>query len=139
MQVPFFISYNFPNILFYNSRSGLQNLEASLPSSVMEIKVDESLKVSTIHDHSPEARREKVLKDQLEKMNSKLVERKEKQNQVKPPLKYAVKIEKPPARPPTPTIYIPYVHFYFYSFSLTNFTGVRRKKRWKQQHFYFKT
>ena len=61
----------------------------------------------TSNAKTPEARREKLLKEQLEKMNMKLVERKERQNQVKPPLKYAVKIEKPPVRPPTPSIAIP--------------------------------
>ena len=86
---------------------GLQELEATLPPSVTQIKIDESIKLSKTNEKTPEARRERALKEQLERMNMKWVERKERQNQVKPPLKYAVKIEKPAVRPPTPTIRVP--------------------------------
>ncbi|KAJ3302204.1 Cilia- and flagella-associated protein 91 [Kappamyces sp. JEL0829] len=83
--------------------AGLAHLEMSLPKSVLEPRIERAVG----NDKSPEARREKVLKEQLEKMNEKMVQRKERQNQVKPPLKYAVRIEKPPVRPSTPSIVIP--------------------------------
>lgn len=70
----------------------------------MQARIDRIHKES---DNTPEARKERVLKDQLEKMNTNLVERKERQKQVKAPLKYAVRIEKPPCRPKTPSIRIP--------------------------------
>lgn len=85
---------------------GLVELETTLPKSIVEPRIDR-VPSDGQGKSLPEARREKALKEQLEKMNEKLVERKEKQNQVKPPLKYAVRIEKAAVRPPTPSIRIP--------------------------------
>jgi hypothetical protein len=41
-------------------------------------------------------------------MNIKMKERKEKEVNANTSLKYAIKIERPPVRPPTPSIEIPY-------------------------------
>ncbi|KAI8894254.1 solute carrier, TRAMD3 or PAT1-domain-containing protein [Globomyces pollinis-pini] len=83
---------------------GLTSLENSLPKHVMEAHI---ARAEPNDNRSLEARRDKQLKEQLEKMNQKLQERRKRDQEEKPPLKYAVRIEKPPPRPPTPSIRIP--------------------------------
>ncbi|KAJ3276014.1 Cilia- and flagella-associated protein 91 [Terramyces sp. JEL0728] len=83
--------------------SGLIELEATLPKSVLEPQIE---RIET-KERSVDARREQQLKEQLENMAIKLQERKTRDLMDKEPLKYAIRIEKPPPRPPTPSITFP--------------------------------
>lgn len=58
-------------------------------------------------DRSPESKKERQLKEQLEQMNLKLQQRKEREVVGADPMKYVVRIEKPVQRPPTPSIEVP--------------------------------
>ncbi|KAL2913580.1 hypothetical protein HK105_206882 [Polyrhizophydium stewartii] len=88
-----------------NTFRGLVELERTFAPSVLTAKVSlpdwkEKLK-------SPDARREQHMQEQLEVMSRKLKERKTRDTTEEKPIKYAIKIEKPPQRPPTPSIHIP--------------------------------
>jgi hypothetical protein len=79
---------------------GLVELESKLPKSLFSVSHE-------LSSTNPSSRKDKLLKDQLERMNQKLVERKEKQQLGDQPIQYAVRIEKPPPRPITPSIAVP--------------------------------
>ncbi|KAI8925846.1 solute carrier, TRAMD3 or PAT1-domain-containing protein [Entophlyctis helioformis] len=84
---------------------GLMELERTFQPSVLNAKIElpnwkEKLK-------SPDARRERHMQEQLAEMSQKLKERKIRGSIDERPLKYAIKIEKPPQRPPTPSVHIP--------------------------------
>ncbi|KAI8908356.1 solute carrier, TRAMD3 or PAT1-domain-containing protein [Gorgonomyces haynaldii] len=87
-----------------NTYMGLMELEQSLPPAVTQPKIQlpQAQKL-----RSTEARKEKHLLQELDQMSLKIQERKESDIAKKQPNKYAVRIEKPPERPATPSIDVP--------------------------------
>lgn len=88
-----------------NTLEGLQELEASLPPEVMRTTVVPPRMVLTPRD--PASRRERQIQVQLEAMQENLKRKKQKASEPPPPLKYCQPIEKPPARPPMPSLDFP--------------------------------
>jgi hypothetical protein len=84
-----------------NDFKGLIDIESTLSKSILEPVV---ARVEVQQDRSIDSRRDKQLKEQLEQMNVKLRERKTKEADSREPIRYQVRIEKPPQRPPTPTL-----------------------------------
>lgn len=87
-----------------NTFDGLRELEKSFPENILKPKISlpENSKIK-----SPDARKEKQLQIELELMSAKILDRKQRDTKSENPVKYAIKIERPPSRPPTPTISIP--------------------------------
>jgi hypothetical protein len=89
-----------------NTFHGLLELEKTLPQGITNPKISlpEAHKLKSL-----DARKEKQLQIELELMSAKIQERKQRDTKAEEPVKYAIKIERPPSRAPTPTIAIPYL------------------------------
>jgi hypothetical protein len=89
-----------------NTLEGILELEKIIPDSILNPNI--SLP-QTNKSKSLDARKEKQLQIELELMSEKIKERKQRDTKPSIPIKYAIKIERPESRPPTPTIQIPYI------------------------------
>lgn len=87
-----------------NTFKELFELERSLPDSIVNPKIalPDNHKLKSL-----EARKENQLHIELELMSAKIQERKQRDGKPDTPVKYAIKIERPPSRPTTPKINIP--------------------------------
>jgi len=80
----------------------LEKLEAILPSSVINPNI--SLPENNELKNSTNARKEYHIQEQLKLVAERIEDKKKEENKIKKPLRFEIKVQKPPERPKTPTI-----------------------------------